>query len=839
MAGKNIRIFQIAKELNISHTEILSFLEGENVKVANHMSPVDETVHQKILTEFAKDKEVVERYRKDQVRKEIQDDKFKDKQEKSNKLKLLSLEAQRKLEKDEKDKAELEEKNRREAAELKIQTEKAQLLEAEKAAQDKVNELLQKKDEEEKRLTQEKIGKEEKKEKEIKIAKSAIKGKKLRKVNLSDIQGRGIHAGGRKTDKKQGKAEDESVKRTAKDRVRQTLARADTKKRKKIYRRERTIEDEGVVNEEGMQVIEIAEYASVEELGKKLDISSGEIIKQCLGLGVLATINQRLNWDVIEILCEENGVSPKKTTDAGVKLFSLEESEEDISQAEGRAPVVTIMGHVDHGKTSLLDFIRETNVVAGESGGITQHIGAYKVALPNDKSVTFLDTPGHEAFTAMRARGAQVTDIVILVVAGNDSVMPQTIEAIDHAKAGNVPMIVVINKMDLAGADADKVKRELSERNVLVEDWGGKVQCIPCSAINGDGIPELLTAILLEAEMLELKANRNCLARGTVIDSRLDKGYGPMATVLIQKGTLKVGDPFICNDYQGKVRSIMDERGKRLTIAYPSDAVQLLGFGQVPKAADIFAAVENERDLKRIASDRQRVRREISQKQIAAHGLDAMSMMIREGDMKLLPLIIKGDVDGSVDALAETLSKIKSDEVGVNVIHKSVGMITESDVMLAEASKAVIIGFHVQVSSNARLQANQAGVEIRSYNIIYNAVEEIKLTLEGLLEPDQVEEESGTATVQTQFKIPKLGFIAGSKVSTGLIIRGSNARVIRDDEILYEGKITSLKRFKDDAKEVKEGMECGIGVEGFSKFEEGDLIQVFAIKNIKRKLDAS
>lgn len=842
MAAKKIRIFQIAKELNISHTEILSFLEGENVEVANHMSPVDETVHQMILTEFAKDKEIVDRYRKDQVRKEIQDDRIKEKREKSRKFKLLSLEEQRKLETEEKEKAHTDELKRKAAEEKEAKEEKERILKAEKlAAEQFAREKEEKKkaeQEEKERLAKEKKAEETRKAKELKEAKAKIKSKKLRKVNLADIQSATDKGSARKKDKKVEK-EDESVKRSAKDRVRQTLAKAGTRKRKKIYRKDRTIDHDGDLSESGLPIINISEYASIEELSKSLDVPSNEVIKQCFSLGVLATINQRLEWDVIEVLCEENGYAARKTEDAGSELFSLEETAEDKSKAESRPPVVTIMGHVDHGKTSLLDYIRETNVVAGESGGITQHIGAYKVELGNGNTITFLDTPGHEAFTAMRARGAQVTDIVVLVVAGNDSVMPQTIEAIDHARAANVPLIVVINKIDLQGVDPEKVKRELSEQNVLVEDWGGKVQCIPCSAKTGEGISDLMSAIILESEMLELKSNRNTLARGTVIDSRLDRGYGPMATVLIQKGTLHVGDPFICNDYQGKVRSIMNERGQKLEEAYPSDAVQLLGFGQVPQAADIFATVENERDLKRIASDRQRIRREISQKKISSHGLDAMSAMIREGNIRTLPIIIKGDVDGSVEALAETLVKIKNEEVGVDVVHKNVGMVTESDVLLAEASKAVIIGFNVQISSNAKLQARQAGVEIRSYNIIYNAVDDIKLALEGLLEPEEVEEETGTATVQAQFKIPKLGIIAGAKVSSGVITRGSKARVVRDDEILHEGTISSLKRFKDDVKVIKEGMECGIGIDGFSKFEEGDLIQAYAVKQIKRKLEVN
>ena len=436
----------------------------------------------------------------------------------------------------------------------------------------------------------------------------------------------------------------------------------------------------------------------------------------------------------------------------------------------------------------------------------------------------------------MRARGAQVTDIVILIVAADDAVMPQTKEAINHSKAAGVPMIVAINKCDKPGADPDKVRRELSENDVLVESWGGKVQSVEISALNGDGVDDLLDSLLLETEILDLKANRECLAVGTVIDSKLDKGLGPIGTVLVQKGTLKVGDPFICNDYSGKVKSIMNENGKRLKIAEPSDAVQLQGFDSVPKAGDLIAVLENEKDLKKISNERQKNRREIEQKRIS-FSLNEMSALIKEGSIKTLPVIIKGDVDGSIDALSENIVKLNNDEVEIKVIHSAVGMVTESDVLLAEASNAVIIGFNVQVSSNAKLQASQAGVDIRIYNVIYNVVDEVKLALEGLLEPDKVESIIGKAIVQQQFKIPNLGFIAGSKVTEGLIQRNMGARLYRDEELFIEGKIESLKRFKDDVKEVKEGLECGIGVSGMKKYLEGDIIEVFEVKEIKRTLD--
>ena len=634
------------------------------------------------------------------------------------------------------------------------------------------------------------------------------------------------------------KKTDAQPPKSAVDTVRKITAKIDTKTKKKVYRKEKILKDDEPDDVE-IKPIKIVEFSNVDEISKIFNTKPNDIIQKCMSLGILATINQRLEWDVIELLAEEFGFKAERLEDIGEELFTLENSEEDIKKAVERSPVVTVMGHVDHGKTSLLDYIRKTNVVGGESGGITQHIGAHKVQLTDGNSVTFLDTPGHEAFTAMRARGAKVTDMVVIVVAANDGVMPQTVEAIDHAKAAKVPIIIAINKMDLPDVDPERVKRELSEHEVLVEDWGGKIQAIPISAKTGEGIDNLLSSMLVESEMLELKANYETLARGTVIDSKLDKGHGPIATVLIQKGRLKVGDPFICNNITGKVRALINELGQRIQEAGPSDPVQVLGFDHVPQSADIFAVVEDEREIKRIASERQRIKREIDQKKIAAQSLDAMSALIKEGAIKNLPIIIKGDVDGSIEALSEQLEKIIHEEVGVQIIHKAVGMVSESDVLLASASKAVIIGFHVQVSSNAKLQATQEGVEIRTYNVIYNAVEEITLALEGLLEPETVEETLGRAQVQEAFKIPKIGVIAGSKVTEGIIVRNAKARVLREEEEIASGEITSLKHLKDDAKEIREGFECGIGLKDFSKFKEGDIIICYQIKSIKRTLELS
>lgn len=811
------RIFQIAKELNISHTEILSFLKGKSIAVGSHMAPINEETYAIVMEEFHKDKESIDRYRKEQIRREIHDTRIFEEQKANKKLQLLSLEEQRKLESDEKIKAKAEEE--RKAIEAKNQATQHEE-KVKKEAEQKVLEVKREKEE----LIQKK--KEPQKSK-----------KKLRKIDLSEIEAQvGKGTTNRRRDFK--KKTDAQPPKSAVDTVRKITAKIDTKTKKKVYRKEKILKDDESGDVE-IKPIKIVEFSNVDEISKIFNTKPNDIIQKCMSLGILATINQRLEWDVIELLAEEFGFKAERLEDIGEELFTLENSEEDIKKAVERSPVVTVMGHVDHGKTSLLDYIRKTNVVGGESGGITQHIGAHKVQLTDGNSVTFLDTPGHEAFTAMRARGAKVTDMVVIVVAANDGVMPQTVEAIDHAKAAKVPIIIAINKMDLPDVDPERVKRELSEHEVLVEDWGGKIQAIPISAKTGEGIDNLLSSMLVESEMLELKANYETLARGTVIDSKLDKGHGPIATVLIQKGRLKVGDPFICNNITGKVRALINELGQRIQEAGPSDPVQVLGFDHVPQSADIFAVVEDEKEIKRIASERQRIKREIDQKKIAAQSLDAMSALIKEGAIKNLPIIIKGDVDGSIEALSEQLEKIIHEEVGVQIIHKAVGMVSESDVLLASASKAVIIGFHVQVSSNAKLQATQEGVEIRTYNVIYNAVEEITLALEGLLEPETVEETLGRAQVQEAFKIPKIGVIAGSKVTEGIIVRNAKARVLREEEEIASGEITSLKHLKDDAKEIREGFECGIGLKDFSKFKEGDIIICYQIKSIKRTLELS
>ena len=774
----SIRIFQLAKELNISHTDILDFLKSKDISVSSHMSPIDGKTQQIVYTEFAKDRQSAERDRKEQVRKEIHDSKVVMKTKSVKKFQILSVQEQREAEK--------------------------------KKAESKAVETS--KDE----------GKSKKAPAEIKPK------KKLRKITLREPEN--------KDDGKKAKKHKDDIKKdnSAVKRLKKTLASIDSGPKKKSYKKLK--KDSNTVDGNQIRVVELAEYASIDEVAKVLDVGTSEVIGKCLQMGILATVNQRLEWDVIELIAGEYDVELKKYEEVVDDLFVTAHSEEELTNAIQRAPVVTIMGHVDHGKTSILDYIRETKVAAGESGGITQRVGAYQV-VHNENAITFLDTPGHEAFTAMRARGAQSTDIVILVVAADDSVMPQTIEAINHAKAAEVPIVVAINKIDKQGANPDIVKRELSEKNVLVEEWGGKIQSVNTSAITGEGIDALMEAILLEAEVLDLKANVDIDCKGIVIDSKLDKGLGPVATVLIQKGTLKIGTPFICNNHPGKVRAIMNERNERIKEAKPSDPVQILGFDQVPQAGDIFAEVENESDLKKIANERQRIKREIDLQMVQKTSLDSISAQIKEGDINNLNIIIKADADGSIEALIQSIEKINNDEVGVDIVHKGVGNVTESDVLLAQASQAIIIGFGVQVPSNTKLLASQNNVEIRAYSIIYQIVEDVKMAVEGLLKPDMVEEVIGVAVVKESFKIPKIGFIAGSQVESGKITRDSFVRLIREEEeLVSKGSITSLKRFKDDVASVDSGMECGISVEGVKKYFEGDRIVAYKINEIKRTL---
>ncbi|HAL55377.1 MAG TPA: translation initiation factor IF-2, partial [Bacteroidetes bacterium] len=610
-------------------------------------------------------------------------------------------------------------------------------------------------------------------------------------------------------------------------------ARAAIKKRKK---REREEEEQRIQEEleRGRTRIRATEFVTVGELANLMRASVAEVIQKCMGLGIMVSINQRLDKDTITLVADEFGFQVDFESEFTADV--LADLPDDPADLKFRPPVVTIMGHVDHGKTSLLDYIRNANVVAGEAGGITQHIGAYEVTLPDGKQITFLDTPGHEAFTAMRARGAKVTDIVVLVVAADDNVMPQTVEAISHAQAAGVPIVIAMNKTDKADSNPDRIRQQLSEKSILVEEWGGKYQSVELSARTGKNVDQLLEKILLEADVLDLKANPDREARGAVIEAELDKGKGIVATALVQKGSLKIGDSFICGIWSGRVRAMFDERGRRVEVAKPSQPVQLIGFDGIPQAGDEFVALPSEREAREISMTRQQLKREQDFRQRRMITLDDISKQIKEGQVKDLPIIVKGDVDGSVEALSDSLMKLSTGEVKVVVIHKGVGGISESDVLLAAASAAVIIGFHVRPNLNARRLAESEEVDIRLYNIIYDAISEVKSALEGMLAPSRSEQILATVDIRETFKISKVGTVAGCYVQDGKLTRSNKVRLVRDGVIAFDGSISSLKRFKEDVREVEQGFECGIMLDGFNDLKVGDTLEAYTVVETKRKL---
>ncbi len=623
--------------------------------------------------------------------------------------------------------------------------------------------------------------------------------------------------------------------------IKETLARlsgAGKSKSSKLRREKRAQisekkQEELVQREAEKSILKVTEFVSASELAKMMNVQVNEVISTCMSLGMFVSINQRLSAETIVIVAEEFGykvefVSAEDTVVA-------EEEKDDESELVPRAPIVTVMGHVDHGKTSLLDYIRKTNVIAGEAGGITQHIGAYSVSVGNGKRIAFLDTPGHEAFTAMRARGAQVTDIVIVVVAADDSVMPQTREAINHAQAAGVPIIIAINKIDKPGANPDKIREELSGMNILVEEWGGKYQCQEISAKKGTNMDLLMEKILLEAELLELKANPQKNAVGTIIESSLDKGRGYISTVLVQAGTLKVGDVVLAGSFSGRVKALTNERNMPIKEAGPSTPALLLGLSGAPTAGDKFKVMEDEREARDIANRRMQLLREQGYRTQKHITLDEIGRRLAIGDFKELNIIVKGDVDGSIEALTDSLLKLSTEKIQVNVIHKSVGQVTESDVLLASASNAIIVGFQVRPSANARKLAEQEQIEIRMYSIIYDAINEVKSAMEGMLAPEYEEKITCNVQIRQVFRISKVGSVAGCMVTDGKITRNTKVRIIRDGIVIYTGELGSLKRFKDDVKEVNAGYECGLNIDKFNDINEGDLIEGFEMVEIKKK----
>jgi translation initiation factor IF-2 len=628
-----------------------------------------------------------------------------------------------------------------------------------------------------------------------------------------------------------------------KNQIKETLERLQGKGNKSKsakYRRDKRdshrqrVDDELQALEEGSKTLKVTEFVTVGEVATMMDVPITKVIGTCMSLGIMVTMNQRLDAETLSIVADEFGFEVEFiTTDIEEAAEIVADSPEDLVH---RAPIVTVMGHVDHGKTSLLDYIRKANVIAGESGGITQHIGAYGVILEGGEKITFLDTPGHEAFTAMRARGAQVTDIAIIVIAADDDIMPQTKEAISHAQAAGVPMIFAINKVDKPNANPEKIKEQLAGMNLLVEDWGGKYQSHDISAKQGTGVLELLEKVLLEAEVLELTANPNKPALGTVVEAQLDKGRGYVSTILVQAGTLRIGDYVLAGKNHGKIRAMFDERGHQVKEAGPSTPVSVLGLDGAPTAGDKFNVYEDEREAKQIAAKRTQLQREQSVRTQKHITLAEIGRRIALGQFKELNIILKGDVDGSVEALSDSFSKLSTEEIQINIIHKGVGAITESDVLLASASDAIIIGFNVRPQGNAKQLADKEEIDIRNYSIIYDAIDDLKDAMEGMLSPEMKEEITGTAEIREIFKVTKVGSIAGCMVTDGKIFRNSKIRLIREGVVIYTGELATLKRFKDDVKEVAKGYDCGMQIKNYNDIKEYDLIEAFQEVEVKKKL---
>ena len=675
---------------------------------------------------------------------------------------------------------------------------------------------------------------------------SGKKGGRTAATQRNERGGRNERRTGRKSKRQEPVLTPEEQDELRAKQVKETLARLNNKqtvfgraaksRREKREARRAEFEREQELSTQEDKILKLTEFVTVSDLANMMDVSVTDVISTCMSIDMMVSINQRLDAETINIVAEEFGYETEFVSANVVEAISADEEPDKPEDLEPRPPVITIMGHVDHGKTSLLDCIRRSDVIAGEAGGITQHIGAYNVTLSDGRRLTVLDTPGHEAFTAMRARGAQITDIVVIVIAANDAVMPQTIEALNHASAAGVPIIFAINKIDVNGANPDKIREQLAGMNYLVEDWGGKYQVQEISAKKNIGIPDLLDKIFLEAELLELKSNPHRRASGSVIESSLDKGKGYLASVLIQRGTLHIGDFILAGSYYGRVKAMYNEYNKRVDTAGLSTAVSILGFNGAPTAGDDFNVMESEQDARELAVKREQLQREQGLRTQKMLTLDDIGRRIAVGNFQQFNLIIKGDVDGSVQALANSLIELSTKEIQVSVIHQGVGQITESDIQLATASDAVIIGFQVRPSAQARRLAEQEGVEIRTYSVIYDAIEDVHDALEGMLSPDIREQVTGNLEVLQTFKVSKIGTIAGCMVTDGKIKRTDKVRVIRDGVVIHTGELESLKRFKDEAKEVVSGLECGINIKNYNNVEVGDIIESFEEIEVRRKL---
>ncbi len=845
---KKLRLFKFASEYNLSATTLVEFLTKKGYKIKSHMSLLTDEMLKDINEHYKKDIEKAEKHYK-KIAEFNKKRAEKSEEEEDKKIVEATPETVVPPAAKEKDKPEKEvEEEKTETAEATEAIEEGVQPEKE-SAENRFDSPIEA--EKKKRRGLRVVGKMDLDEKGGKTVKTKSvqstdessqqtpvrKKRKKPKKRSQEVSEELPQAKKRRKIKKfeiDQKEVDEAIRKTLLSMDDSVLPGRATARKKKRKEREEKEEKKQVERSLEKNKIKVTEFIAVNELANLMNVPVADVISKCIELGLMVSINQRLNVDTITLVADEFGFEVEFEEEYSSE--ALEDEPDDPSTLLPRPPVVTIMGHVDHGKTSLLDYIRRTNVVAGESGGITQHIGAYRVDVGGDKYIAFLDTPGHEAFTAMRARGAQLTDIVVLIVAADDAVMPQTVEAINHAQAAGVPIVIAINKIDKPGANSEKIKQQLADRNILVEEWGGKYQCVEISAKSGKNVDALLERILLEAEILDLKANPNRPARGVVVESQLDKGRGITGTTLVQKGTLKVGDPFVAGIYQGKVRAMFDERGNKVTQASPSTPILVLGFEGAPQAGDTFVVVESERQAREVGIKRQQLKREQDQKQVHHITLDEIAQQISIGGVKELPIIVKGDVDGSVEALSDSLMKLSTQEVVVRVIHKGVGGISESDVLLAAASNAIIIGFHVRPNINARKLGENEKVDIRLYNVIYDAINEVKAALEGLLSPVLSEEVVGTAEVRDTFKVPKLGTVAGCYVLDGKIARSNKIRLIRDGIVIFEGNIGSLKRFKDDVREVDSGYECGLNIENFNDIKVGDTIEAYKIIETKKKL---
>ena len=852
---KSVRLNKLAKEFNVGMDRILVFLDEKGVEGIKPSSKISYDLYMDLLGEFHPDLKA--KLAADLASKERED---KREQQRIEEEQALELEQEKKKEaKIEQEKKKEVEKKDSDKIEKTIQEDINVLEKTDLDTKDKSSdkeEEVQKEAEEDitlikakaetlsgPKITGQKINLEKlapKKKKPVATSSSdEISQKKKRKRITNKVNPK-------KFVKNRGKAAKTPVEidpEEAQKRIRETLAKLQGGGKKKSVKNRREkrqahkeiADQELQVRTEESKMIKIAEFATANELSTMMDIPVTEIIASLMSLGLMVTMNQRLDAETLQIIIEDFGFEVEFVGADVQESIEIEEEDSDEELLE-RAPIVTIMGHVDHGKTSLLDYIREENVIAGEAGGITQHIGAYEVTLPNSKKISFLDTPGHEAFTAMRARGAKVTDIVVIVVAADDRVMPQTKEAISHAQAADVPIIFAINKVDRDTADSEKIKGELAEMNLLVEDWGGKIQSQDISAKTGLGIPEILEKILLESEMLELKANPNRRAVGSVIEASLDKGKGYVTTILVQKGTLKVGDYVLAGSYSGKIKSLLNERGNEITEAGPSTPATLLGLNGAPTAGDVFNVMESEQEAKKIATKRMQLQREQSVRTTKHITLDEIGRRIALGEFQELNVIVKGDVDGSIEALSDSLEKLSTDEIKVNILQKSVGQISESDVMLAAASDAIIIGFQVRPSLQARKLAETEQIDIRLYSVIYKAIEEMTLAMEGMLSPDVEEKIVCNIEIRETFKISKVGTIAGCMVLDGKLNRKTGIRIIRDGVVVYTGVLSSLKRFKDDIQEVQKGFECGLSIENYNDIKVGDIVEGYDEVEVKRSL---